>query len=120
MALPPILATITSWPGPHRFLRRPMISIGTGSGSVPWKTVQAVAFMPGLTSLRGRISTLPALGREGVAFSAAHTGNAKADTPKRRAAKRVFMGSTAPVIQLYYQAPTGSPRAYRRPFNKIL
>src|SRR6185436_4024010 len=94
-----------SWLGPQMFLRRPMISIGTGSGSVPWNTVQAVAFMPGLTSLRGRISTFPALGRAGVAFSAAHTGNARAASPRRTAAVRVFMGSTAPVTQLYYAAP---------------
>src|SRR3954470_9455165 len=66
--------------------------------------------MPGFTSLRGRISTFPALGRAGVAFSAAHSGNAKAASPKRTAAKGVFMGSTAPVIPIVLCDPLSASR----------
>src|SRR5262249_11533500 len=78
-ALPPILARIMSCLGPHMFFEIPMISIGTGSGSVPEKTVHAVAFIPGLISLSLRISTLPALGRAGE-LSAQYRGNALAAT----------------------------------------
>ena len=67
-----------------------MISTGTGSGSVPWNTVQAVPFMPCLTSLRGMISTLPDLGRMS-AVSAAETKEVAAK-PIRTAAVRMFMG----------------------------
>ena len=65
-ALPPILQRMMSWRGPHMFLEMPTISMGTGSGSVPEKTVQAVAFMPGRTSASLRICTGPALGRGGA------------------------------------------------------
>ena len=41
--------------------------MGTGSGSVPEKTVQAVAFMPGRRSDSLKISGLPALGRSWAA-----------------------------------------------------
>ena len=68
-----------------------MISTGTASGSVPWKTVQAVAFMPGLTSFNGMISTLPALGRmRGASPGVAE--NTQAAKPRRIAANRIFMG----------------------------
>src|SRR5712675_2287367 len=66
-ALPSILPRMMSCLGPQAFFQRPMISTGTASASVPLKTVQAVAFIPGLISLDLRISTLPALGRCGVA-----------------------------------------------------
>ena len=69
-ALPPILAMMMSCFGPHMFLASPMISTGTGSGTVPWKTVHAVPFMPALTSLAGMISTFPDLGRAGGASAA--------------------------------------------------
>src|SRR5262249_37770624 len=49
--------------GPLALFHTPMISIGTGSGSVPWNTVHAVACMPGRISARWKISDLPALGR---------------------------------------------------------
>src|SRR5665213_1127744 len=61
-ALPPIFAMMTCWRGPMAFSHTPMISTGTGSGVMPLKTVQAMACMPGLTSLRGMISGFPALG----------------------------------------------------------
>ena len=61
-ALPPIFAMMTCWRGPMAFFHTPMISTGTGSGVMPLKTVQAMACMPGLTSFKGRISGLPALG----------------------------------------------------------
>src|SRR4051812_10585092 len=110
MALPPILATMTSWLGPQTFLRRPMISMGMGSGSLPWKTVQAVAFMPGLTSERGRISTFPAWGRAGGASPAAKRGDTRTAKPRRAAVLRMVIGSTAPVFQLYYDEYLGNRR----------
>ena len=74
-----------------------MISTGTASGSVPWNTVQAVPFMPGLTSLTGMISVLPDFGRSG-GVSAADAGSKETANPIRIAAVGIFMGSTTPVI----------------------
>src|ERR1019366_10477438 len=90
-ALPPILPRMMSCLGPHIFLAIPTISTGTGSGSVPWNTVQAVPFMPCLTSARGMISTLPDFGRTG-GVSAADVGSAVAARLIRIAAVRIFMG----------------------------
>src|SRR5579883_1766207 len=98
IALPSILAMMTSWLGPQTFFSRPMISIGIGSGSVPWRTVQAVPFMPGFTSLRCMISTFPDLGREGVASPAAYTADEATASPKRTAVVRRVIRSTAPVF----------------------
>src|SRR5262245_65119313 len=53
---------ITSCFGPQAFLHRPMISIGTASGSLPTNTVQAVACMPGFSSEAFMIWTGPVLG----------------------------------------------------------
>src|SRR2546425_2396087 len=53
---------MTSCLGPQAFFHRPMISIGTASGSVPVNTVQAVACMPGFNSEDFMIWTGPALG----------------------------------------------------------
>src|SRR5260370_35579519 len=63
-ALPPILPRMMSCRGPHMFLEIPMISTVTGSGSAPWNTVHAVPFMPFLSLLRGRLSTLPDFGHK--------------------------------------------------------
>src|SRR5260370_9165884 len=70
-----------------------MISTGTGSASMPEKTVQAVAIMPGLISARWKISTLPALGR---GISAADARVARARKP---AANQDFMRGEP---QFYY------------------
>src|SRR5258706_5269288 len=70
-----------------------MISTGTGSASMPEKTVQAVAIMPGLISARWKISTLPALGRD---ISAADARVARARKP---AANQDFMRGEP---QFYY------------------
>src|SRR6185436_20471456 len=61
-ALPPILPTMTSCFGPQAFFQRPMISMGTASGSLPTNTVQAVACMPGFNSEAFMIWTGPVLG----------------------------------------------------------
>src|SRR5208283_3895399 len=92
-----ILATMMSWFGPFWFLSRPTISIGTASGSVPWKTVHAIPLMPGFTSFRRMISTGPAMGREGGA-SAAGSGRPTAANTNTSAADRMFIGDK---LQLY-------------------
>src|ERR1039458_9760951 len=104
LALPNILATMMSWFGPFWFLSRPTISIGTASGSIPWKTVHAIPFMPGLTSFRCIISTGPAMGREGGA-SAANKGRPTAANIKRIAADRMFIGGK---LQLYLIVQRGA------------
>src|SRR5690349_12527343 len=93
-ALPSILARMISCRGPHMFFEMTLISIGTGSGAVPEKTVQATAFMPGLTSASLRISTLPALGRAGGG-SDGYRGSAAAT--KSVAARKDFMEMMTPV-----------------------
>src|SRR5665213_229908 len=90
MALPPILPTITSCRGPMAFFHTPIISTGTGSAVLPLKTVQAVACMPGFTSLRGRMAGLPALGGE----SSAPVANGVADT-YRYADRNTYKGATS-------------------------
>src|SRR3954468_16030326 len=94
-----------SWRGPHIFFEIPMISMGTGSGSVPEKTVQATAFMPGLTSASLRISTLPALGRAGGG-SDGYKGSA--GTTKSVAARNDFMGMTTPVAFIVLLTKNGA------------
>src|SRR5882762_8065502 len=98
-ALPSILARMMCWRGPHIFLEMPMISMGTGSGSVPEKTVQATAFMPGLTSASLRISTLPAVGR-GSGGSEEYKGSAAAT--RSVAARNDFMEVMLQLLSLYY------------------
>jgi hypothetical protein len=80
--------------GPHIFLETPMISMGTGSGSVPEKTVHATAFIPGFTSANFMIWTGPALGRGGTG-SAEYRGNAIAAT-NSIAVKEDFMEVITP------------------------
>ena len=77
-----------------------MISTGTGSGSVPWKTVQAVAFMPGLTSFSGRISTFPAFGR---VFTAGR-GASAADTKEVQMLHWWTSGGEAAALNVIKQA----------------
>src|SRR5580704_15820984 len=86
-ALPPILATMTSCLGPQAFFHKPIISIGTGSGSVPAKTVQAVPVIPGFSSEDFMIWTGPVLGGVGLEFPAT-TGTAKAANARDIAAIR--------------------------------
>src|SRR5271165_1449400 len=83
-ALPPILAMMTSCLGPQEFFQRPIISIGMGSGSVPTKTVQAVPFMPGLSSEDFMIWTGPVLG--GVRGESAATPETTVPANARKAA----------------------------------
>src|SRR5579883_1932832 len=94
-ALPSIFARMTSCRGPSCPFHTPMISIGTGSGSVPVKTVQAVACIPGLMSLRWKISTLPALG--GLRSAAC------AKTPQKSAANTIrWVMANLWVMEGYY------------------
>src|SRR5688572_30417024 len=62
-AFPPILARMMSCLGPHAFFHSPTISTGTGSGSDPSKTVQAIPFIPRFRSADFMISAFPAFGR---------------------------------------------------------
>src|SRR6266545_4064307 len=77
--------------GPHIFAQTPIISIGTASGSVPVKTVQAVPFMPGFSSEDFMIWTGPALGgcRDG---SPENRGNVGTAIHSSSAAAQNFMG----------------------------
>src|SRR5580658_5351730 len=61
-ALPFILPIMMFCLGPHAFCHTPMISTGTASGFLPWKTVHAVAIMPGFSWSSGKNSTGPAFG----------------------------------------------------------
>src|SRR5712691_758568 len=87
-ALPPILAMMTSCLGPQAFFHRPMISMGTASGSVPWNTVQAVPIIPGLSSEDFMIRTGPDLG--GLAGESA--ANADMTHAAKRAANLFIVG----------------------------
>ena len=78
---------MTSWPGPKEFFITPSTSTGTGSAVLPLKTVQAVAFMPGLTSSSFRISTGPALGGSSSPAVWAASGLA-ARRPRNRSERR--------------------------------
>src|SRR5262245_53482894 len=77
---------MTSCLGPQAFLQRPIISIGTSSGSEPLNTVQAVAVIPGLISEDFMIWTGPALGGLGEALP---SGARKAVTPIARHAAAI-------------------------------
>ena len=78
--------------GPLAFFHTPMISIGMGSGCVPWNTVQAVACMPGLMSFRGKIATLPAFG--GAISAALRKTGAKLHAASAAKTELHFMGGT--------------------------
>jgi hypothetical protein len=71
-----------------------MISMGTGSGSLPEKTVHATAFIPGFTSASFMIVTGPAFGRVG-AGSAEYRGTAAAAI-NIIAVREDFMGTMTP------------------------
>src|ERR1051326_1278602 len=89
--------------GPHMFLEMPTISTGIGSGSVPRRTGQAQAFMPGLTSASCMISGLPALGLGG-GVSAGKRGETNA-AHARTAAGNLFMElRCSSFLTLYYVA----------------
>jgi len=98
-AFPPILARITSWRGPLPFFHTPTISIGTGSGSIPSNTVQAVPVIPGLISLSRKISTLPALGR----MSSAAEITELAVSAKAPATSHLYMKGKLPLLLIYYR-----------------
>src|SRR5579872_92494 len=101
-ALPPSLARIMSCLGPLAFFQRPTISTGMGSGTVPLKTVQAVAFMPGLMSDFGKISTFPARGRAGVTTAASpQTGR----TAQKIAQYSAIGAAVRFIIDLPYRYP---------------
>ena len=68
-----------------------MISMGTGSGSVPAKTVQAVPFMPGFSSEVFMVSTGPGWGRR-IGVSAASAALLRTASEYSAAAKRNFIG----------------------------
>src|SRR5437899_1883538 len=103
--------------GPHIFFEMPMISMGTGSGSVPEKTVQATAFMPGLTSASLRISTLPALGRASGG-SDGYRGSAAAT--KSVAARKDFMEMTTPAsLIVLLTKKRGLSRGYQGRFCEL-
>src|SRR5437764_13682094 len=87
-ALPPILATMTSCFGPQAFFHNPIISIGTGSGSVPVNTVQAVPIIPGFSSEDFIIWTGPVLGGWDVA---AEAGTRVATTARNNTAIRLII-----------------------------
>src|SRR4051794_25561896 len=88
-ALPPILPTIRSCPGPHMFFSSPTISTGMGSGSVPWSTVQAVACMPGRRSEAFIVCTFPIVG--GAISAGAETERDNVATSESAAAG-IFIG----------------------------
>ena len=81
-----------------------MISIGTASGSVPWKTVQAMPFMPGLTSLSRMISTLPALGRAGGRIACGQGERHGRESEKDCGISQISWGQQLQFVLLYYDA----------------
>src|SRR5262249_56069349 len=96
---------MTSCLGPQAFFHKPMISIGTASGSVPVKTVQAVPVMPGLSSAGFLVWTGPVLGglRGGLAAKAG--ANVAANAKDTGAIRARLVKSGTPIINLTTLTP---------------